>query len=138
MRIIDKITVPARIDYLYKSMHFVSSCAIRQGFHNNDIRRLELATEEALVNIFKHAYGEGGGDVEVSCLADQDKFFIEIRDWGASFNMLSLPDPVLTADAERSSIGGFGVLMIKSFMDDVRYRREAQTNILTLVVSKRL
>lgn len=138
MRIIDRIIVPARIDYLYESMNLVLSCAVRQGFHKNDIRRLELATEEALVNIFNHAYGNEGGDVEISCMTEQERFFIEIRDKGAPFNMLSLPDPVLSADAEQSCIGGLGVFMIKSFMDDVRYRREAETNILTLVARKRL
>jgi len=131
------ITLPAKLDSLYDSMHFVSSCAREHGFSNERVSEIELALEEVLVNIFKYAYKDSGldGDVEITCkLADAQSFVIEIADSGIPFDIFSSREPDVTADIDERQIGGLGIFFVKRLMDDVRYRREEGRNILTLVI----
>jgi anti-sigma regulatory factor (Ser/Thr protein kinase) len=115
----------------------VSACAKGQDFDQKKIQEIELAVEEALVNIFNYAYPDGPGEVEVNCRADQDHFAIEIIDSGIPFNMTSLPDPDLAADVDERRIGGLGIFLIKRVVDEVKYCREAGRNILSLIMKKR-
>jgi serine/threonine-protein kinase RsbW len=133
------ITLPARLDSLYDFMDFVSSCAREQGFSNERISEIELALEEVLVNIFNYAYRDSGldGIVEINCkLADTQSFVIEIADTGVPFDILSVREPDVSAEIDKRPIGGLGVYFVKRLMDDIKYKREAGKNILTLMVRK--
>lgn len=100
------------------------------------INEIEIATEEALVNIFRYAYQGQEGDVEISCRTeDGGTFIIQIIDSGMAFNPLSLSEPDTTLDIGDRQIGGVGVLLIRKLMDDVIYRRDGDKNILELVVN---
>lgn len=100
------------------------------------INEIEIATEEALVNIFHYAYQEQEGDVEISCKTEHGRaFIIEITDTGMPFNPLSVSEPDTTLDVAERQIGGVGVFLIKKLMDDVIYRRDGNKNILELVVN---
>ncbi len=137
MRILETIKVPAKMESLYQCMDFVASCAQKQGLDSKSINRIELATDEVLVNIFNYAYSDCGGDVEISCMIDHDEMFvIEITDSGIPFNMLAASDPDIAADIDQRKIGGLGIFIIKKIMDDVQYRRESGKNYLTLKVFK--
>lgn len=130
-----KIKVPARIEYLERLIQFVSHWAREQGFTQKRITETELATEEALINIFNYAYPEDTGEVEVRCgQDDNNRLIIEIVDTGISFSVLSVPEPGLTADISKRKTGGLGVFLIRKMVDEVQYRREKDKNILTLII----
>ncbi len=127
---------PATLDSLRPLMAFVSRCLVSRGFSHLRASEVELAVEEALVNVFRYAYPDRPGEVEVRCqAADDGRLVIEIEDEGVPFNLLSIPDPELSPDINRRKIGGLGVFFIRRMIDDVRYRREQNRNVLTLVVS---
>ena len=95
-----------------------------------------LATEEALANVFHHAYPHDTGEVELSLAADETCLVVEIVDRGIPFDILSLERPDLEAGIEDRKVGGLGVFLIRELMDDVSCRREGNRNVLRLVVSK--
>ncbi|HEN21374.1 MAG TPA: ATP-binding protein [Desulfobacteraceae bacterium] len=129
-----KIKLPATIGHLERLVGFVSDCAKNTGFSDNRIREIELATEEALVNIFNYAYPDGPGDLEVSCTPQQNAFLkIEIMDNGMPFDPLSLPDPDLQADISERKVGGLGIFFMRKMADELQYRREKGCNILTFI-----
>ncbi len=132
-----KIKVPASIEHLEKIIEFVSGSAKKEGFAGEKIKKIKLATEEAVVNILNYAYPEGSGEVEVSCsLVDDKKFIIEISDNGAPFNPLAVPEPDLTADIANRHVGGLGVFFIKKMADETNYHRNGAYNILNLMFFK--
>ena len=47
---------------LHTLQAFVVSCLASQGIGAARLREIELAMEEILVNIFRYAYPDGGGD----------------------------------------------------------------------------
>jgi anti-sigma regulatory factor (Ser/Thr protein kinase) len=126
------------MDSLEKLMVFVSSFAGDHGFSRNKIRDIQLATEEALVNIFQYAYpAEHQGEVEVTCeMRGGSELNIRILDTGIPFNLLSLSEPELACPLPERKIGGLGCYLIRKMADDVQYRRQGNTNILNLLVRK--
>lgn len=132
-----KIKLPAKIGSLVELIQFVTKNAERLQFSQKRIQEIQLAVEEALVNIFHYAFPEGGGEVEVTCRQDDmNKFIIEIEDTGIAFDVLSVSDPDIHADISERKEGGLGIYLIKKMVDDVRYRREGDRNILTFTLNR--
>jgi len=94
---------------------------------------LELAVEEVLMNVCTHAYGGRGGEMTVRAGRTEEGFVVEIADAGPSFDPLSLPPPDTTVPLDERKIGGLGILLVRRVTDAVRWRREAELNVLTLV-----
>jgi anti-sigma regulatory factor (Ser/Thr protein kinase) len=136
MRLLLNIKLPAKLENLGSWMEAVSECAKEQGFDQKKIGKIELALEEALVNICKYSYPEEPGNAEVSCKQDNRRFIIEIVDSGIPFDMTSLPAPDVTSSIEKRKIGGLGIFLIKKMVDEVRYRREGNFNILKLTIKR--
>ncbi len=136
MKVLMTLALPAKLENLERWVKSVSDCAESQGFDRKRIREIEVAAEEALVNICNYSYPEKTGGVEVVCKLDGDRFIIEIIDSGIPFDVTSLPDPDIMADADKRKIGGLGVFLIKKMVDEVRYRRENNRNILNLIIEK--
>jgi len=136
MKVLLSLHLPARLENLGRFKESVVDCAKAEGFDQKRIQEIELALEESLVNIFNYAYPDEVGDVEVNCKLEAGRLIIEIIDSGIPFDMTSLPDPNLTADMEERKIGGLGIFLIKKMVDEVKYRREKDQNILNLIIKK--
>jgi len=131
------LKLPAKLQYLEQLIDFVTNCAREQGVTQNKIGEIQVAVEEALVNVINYAYKDGEGDVEVTCMLDDERFIIEIIDYGFPFDLLSLQDPDISLDVSERDIGGLGIYLIKRLMDHVEHKRENDKNTLTLVVSRK-
>jgi serine/threonine-protein kinase RsbW len=136
MKVLLSLHLPAKLENLGRFKESVADCVSTEGFDQKRIQEIELALEEALVNIFNYAYPEEAGDVEVNCKIENGQFIIEIIDAGIPFDMTSLSDPDLTADVDERKIGGLGIFLLKKMVDEVRYRREKDQNILNLIIKK--
>ena len=129
------LKLPAKIEHLSQWRQFITQRAQAQGVSSKHLQRIELALEEALVNVCHYAYPSAPGEVEVVCTVDaQQRFIIEIVDRGIPFDPLSLPPPMFEDDLAHRRIGGLGVFLIRHLADEVAYRREDGRNILQLVV----
>ena len=119
-------------------MQFVVTSARDAGFPARRIMEIELAVEEALVNIINYAYpDQDNGDVELKCgLEDQERFIIEIRDSGVPFDVGSQSDPDLDANIAERKIGGLGIFLVRKMADEMQYKREGEENVLTLLILK--
>jgi serine/threonine-protein kinase RsbW len=134
-----EIKAPATLESLKLFMRFVSEFAVAQQFPQARVREIELATEEAIMNILTHAYpGDCKGEIEVQCerLGDSG-LTIRIVDTGIPFNPLSFTDPDLTTPITERNPGGLGVFLIRKMMDEIRYHRSGERNVLTFVARKR-
>ena len=129
---------PARLDSLEKLMHFVSGFAEDHGFSKTRISEIQLAAEEALLNIFQYAYpGEDKGGVEVTCeMKSESELNIRILDNGIPFDILSLSEPDISCPLPDRKIGGLGCYLIRKMADQVHYSRQGDANILTLLVRR--
>ncbi len=132
-----KISKQAKTNHLHSFIEFVTSNAIKYGLSQKRTTEIELATEEAVINIINYAYEDITGDIEITCKKDNEShFIIEIVDEGQYFDVLSKEEPDLTSDIDERAIGGLGVFFMKQFIDEIKYRREGDKNRLTLVVQQ--
>lgn len=132
------IRLPARIENLESFTRFLSEFLLANGFSGERVQEIELAAEEALVNVIRYAYPEKTGDLEIRCQDEGDgALTMEFEDSGVEFDPTSLPDPDLKLSISEREIGGLGVFLIRKMVNEVRHRREGDRNILTFVVRKR-
>ncbi len=94
---------------------------------------MELALEEALVNISRYAYPNRAGEVEVHCcLDDEGQLHVEIHDWGLPYNPLERGRPDPSQDLAARRVGGWGVELMRRMVDDLTYTYAQGKNILSL------
>jgi len=135
MKVLTDITVPARLESIEGLVKSAAGSALQCGLAGEGLFAVELATEEAVVNVFKYAYPHGEGKIRLRCMEDGDRFVIEVTDWGVPFDATALPDPDVTL--EERPVGGLGVYLIKKMTDEMRYTREDGQNILSLIIKKK-
>ncbi|ACL17233.1 ATP-binding protein [Methanosphaerula palustris] len=124
----DPSIVPAVID-------FVTRAAEEAGLHPARLMHLQLAVEEAVVNICTYAYQVPPATVTVSTSVTAGRFIVEITDLGVPFDPCAVPEPDCTADLDHRPVGGLGILLVRRMMDEVHYRRDHDQNILTLAIA---
>lgn len=96
---------------------------LTQGYREENLLELELAVNEAATNIIKHAYhGREDHEIRIGAESEADRVVIRIGYYGDSFNPEAVPPP--SFDGSRSN--GFGVYLIKTCVDEVRYTQDAQ------------
>jgi len=133
MQFLARVRLPATRDNLSTMMETVTQCAEAQGADAKQLGHIELALEEALVNVVSYACPDGTGKMEVRCSRDEQKrFVIEILDSGPPFDPLSKEDPDVTAAMGDREIGGLGIFFMKQLMDSIEYARQNDKNILRL------
>jgi anti-sigma regulatory factor (Ser/Thr protein kinase) len=97
---------------------------------------VQLCLEEAVTNIISHAFPSGAEhEVQVVMWLDDAVLRAEVSDDGMPFDPLSHVLPAAPKDLESAPIGGLGIKLMRSFADDIAYRRCGDTNRLTLSFS---
>lgn len=123
---------PAKLEYLSFFVEEAGRLAEEAGLPPSEIGRIELCVEEVVVNIMNYAFPDGVGSLRMECACDKDVFTVTVWDKGIPFDMSQREDPDITSNAEDRAVGGLGVFLVKELMDEVVYKRENGTNILTL------
>lgn len=92
-----------------------------------------LALEEVFSNVLSYGVNNRPGHfVKIVITAAQNVLTIRVEDDGKSFNPLEAKTPNLEYDLENCAPGGLGIHLIKHFMDDIRYKRYQNRNVLTM------
>ena len=99
--------------------------------------RVNLVLEELILNIMDYGAEDGDPDISLTIECDDDSISIELSDSGRPFDPLTeAPEPDLDASVSERRVGGLGVHLTKTLMDDVRYAREGDRNHLSIVTRK--
>ncbi len=81
---------------------------------------VEIALREALANAVTHGNHQNPRKhVYVTCRCEPEEVSIAVKDEGRGFDLSEVPDP--TAPENMGSIHGRGILLMKAFMDEVRF-----------------
>jgi len=126
------------MENLSNLIRFVTDLLTKNGFPEQRALEIEMAAEEVLLNIIRYAYSEGSpGDVELRGSAvSEDECMLEFEDGGLPFDPTSLPPPDVKLPLSRREPGGLGFFLVRKMVDEVRYRREKNRNILTFLIRK--
>ena len=81
---------------------------------------IHMAMEEAVMNAIKHGnQDDPEKQVHIVLSLSEDEFYAQITDQGEGFNPDDVPDPTMDENLEKFS--GRGVMLMKNFVDIVRY-----------------
>lgn len=117
-----ELKVKSKTENLSEIRDFVSANAHQAGISSETIDNIILAVDEACTNIIKHAYKlSPQGEIIVRIDYDETKFTVTIIDYGKSFEPNKVPLPDLQKYYREHRVGGLGMYLIKSLMDDVEY-----------------
>ncbi len=124
----------ASVDHLHEMLLFILGIAKQVGFKPAALGQIELASEEAIVNVIEHAYGNLGGEIKIEVVAEpKRRLVIILSDQGDPFDPLSENTVDLSPSLEEREVGGLGIHFIRKCLDEVSYQRAGSWNVLTLV-----
>ena len=96
--------------------------------------QIDIAIDELFGNIAHYAYNPDVGDatVRVEVIEDPLSVVITFIDKGVPYDPLTAADPDITLSADDRAIGGLGIFMVKKSMDEIVYRYDNGSNILSI------
>ena len=96
--------------------------------------RINLVIEELVLNIIDYGYDDNDHEIELNFKSDANSVTVDITDEGRAFDPLNdAPEPDIDSPLEERHVGGLGVYLARTMMDELTYRRENSRNHLTLV-----
>ena len=117
---------------------FIDNFAEEVGLDYSLTMSLNLAMEEAVVNVMKYAYPQGEqGKIDISANVDGDDVVFVISDSGVAFDPTTKAEVDVEQKAEDRPIGGLGIHLVRQIMDSIVYERVDGKNILTLYKNKK-
>ena len=114
--------------------YFIDEVCEANGLDMPTTMQLNLAMEEAVVNVMNYAYPAGTkGDITIEVKSNGKELMFVISDTGKPFDPTAKPEVDTTLSAEDRSIGGLGIHLIRQIMDHINYERLSGHNVLTLI-----
>ncbi len=132
------LELQATPEEVMRAVEAVQSFGREQQLPEKEIFGLALAVEECGSNIVEHAYRRDPRQkFRVTFLYTGSSVVIELRDCGPAFDPTTLMARATTlAPEDERPPGGWGIPLVRHYMDEIRYQREAGENVLQL--TKRL
>ena len=112
---------------------FVEEVCEEIGLDMSTTMQMNLALEEAVVNVMKYAYPHGiVGNIHIEAQASDVRLKFVISDNGTPFDPTAKAEVDTTLSAEERPIGGLGIHLVRKIMDSINYERTRNKNVLTL------
>ena len=133
VRLQRNITLPNDVEKVPELAAFIDEVCEAVGFDMSTTMSLNLAIEEAVVNVMNYAYSKGTvGNINIAAEANDERLKFTITDSGTPFDPTAKAEVDTTLSAEERPIGGLGIHLVRQIMDSINYERVDGKNILTL------
>ena len=132
-----KLTVKNRIEDLLRVNSIFESFATQHEINGRLRYHLLVSIEEILTNIIKYGFDEQGvHPIHITFRCVEEHIEMEFEDRGREFNPLETEEPDFDTPVAERQLGCLGIHLVKKMMDETKYRREGDRNILLLRKSK--
>ena len=133
VRLQRSLTLPNDVNTIPQLSEFLESFCEEAGIGMEKTMSLNLALEEAVVNVMDYAYPDDmAGSVSIDARTDESTVTFVITDQGIPFDPTAMKDVDTTLPLEKRNIGGLGIFLTRHIMDVMSYERSNDRNILTL------
>ena len=129
------LLIATDLDELQKVNAAIEEIAAEENWSPDVTFQIGLAIEELGVNIVNYGHDDDKAhEISIVISSEDEAITIEIEDDGNAFDPLQdAPEPDLDAEVEDRTVGGLGIYLVRTMMDEVRYERQQNKNCLTLV-----
>ena len=127
------LTLDNDIQQIPQLASFVDAVSEEAGIDFSEAMSLNLALEEAVVNVMQYAYPAGTyGTVTIEALFNKEQLKFIISDAGIPFDPTAKEDVDVNLEVGEREIGGLGIHLIRQIMDEISYEYKDGKNVLTL------
>ena len=127
------LTLRNELSELEKLNSFLGEIQQRFPISKKCLFETNLALEELFSNVLSYAFKNHTEHlIKITITVSRRDLDIRFEDDGRPFNPLEARAPALRYEIERCPIGGLGIHLIKAFMDDIRYGRHRNRNVLKM------
>ena len=129
-----ELTITATVENIETVTDFVNEQLEALNCPMKAQMQIDIAIDELFGNIAHYAYNPDVGDatVRVEVIEDPLSVVITFIDKGVPYDPLTAADPDITLSADDRAIGGLGIFMVKKSMDEIVYRYDNGSNILSI------
>lgn len=130
----EEIRITNNIDEIGKLTEFVEELGAELSLPMETTMHINLALEEAVSNIIMYAYPQGEThEIMLRTTVTKDQIIFLLTDNGLSFDPTDAPDVNLDVPVEERKIGGLGIFLIRSIMNEISYQRLDGENRLIMI-----
>lgn len=136
------IAAPGDGSYLRYLRTLVTDLARQVGFTDPEVAKVEMAVDEACANVVEHSYAPDKQwcwqhrepEIRMDIRTEHGQLVIEINDHGQGFDFANYRPAEMHDRIQSMAKGGYGILIMRQFMDEVQYSSNDRTgNTLRLV-----
>lgn len=128
-----RLTIPNDLRELARVNELANSLLERRGVAQETVYATNVALEEVLSNVIRHAF-EDRKQHEISLHLRVGEGGVELWfvDDGREFDPLSAPAVDVRAPLEERTVGGLGIHLLRNLVSEIRYERAGGRNHLQL------
>ena len=131
-----QINLPSRVEAVAEAAEKAAQMVTQAGLGDDAAFGIDMAVREAVTNAVLHGNREDTTkQVEVKFYYSPAVFEITVRDQGAGFDLLDVPDPTEAENLLKTS--GRGILFMRTFMDEVEWARHPAGGTVVRLVKRR-
>ena len=127
----EALTVPGTLDSLARIREFVDRVAATAELDRKAAYRLRLAVDEIATNIVNYGYdgSNTSGDIQIEAVTDDEWLTVTLEDTAPPFDPTAEEPPdSLEEPLEERPIGGLGIFLTVTGIDDFRYEHRDGRN----------
>lgn len=129
-----RIEIKNQLAEITKVVAVFEDFAAKHDFPKPTVMKINIVFDEILSNIISYAYRDSGVHlIEVKMELSGGRLTVTVSDYGLPFNPLTVAAPEMESSLEDREIGGLGIHLARSLVDEVSYHRRIDKNVLTLV-----
>jgi serine/threonine-protein kinase RsbW len=127
---------PLSLEHLHPMLEYIRSEGEKLSVPTGRLQKLELAAEEALVNVISYGHPTPNDYLEIDCLREEGPHFVvKITDWGPAFNPIEADIDIQDGvSIDERKIGGLGIHLFRKLVDEASYVREGEANLLIFIL----
>ena len=127
-----ELRIPRDAEFVRVARKTAATLAYQLSFTVVDARDIELAVGEACNNAIEHVPAESAEEILVRFAVEPDRLVVEVIDHGEGFD----PEEVEQGLPDGESVGGLGLTVIKSVMDEVEIRCDRETGTCVRMIKR--
>ncbi len=127
------LTIDAKKENLQRIIYLIENFAKEYNLDPKTKFYLQLIIEEIVVNICSYSYPKTTGTLNIEITYLKGEIKIVFIDNGIAFDPTK-KIKTIKKELENAQIGGLGIHIVKQLSKEIRYKRENDQNILTIVI----
>jgi serine/threonine-protein kinase RsbW len=128
-----ELRIPGRPEFVRVVRKTAGTLAHQLSFTVADAHDIELAVGEACNNAIEHGRADPGEEIVVRLGVEPDRLVVEVIDQGEGFD----PEEAEQGVVDGETVGGFGIIVMRSIMDEVDIRCDPKTGTCVRMIKYR-